>query len=187
MVRERLDPSAVRPILRRLSELEEEVPALAAQLAAATVGDDDTRAEAWWTLWTRAPRDQAIDEAALPAVPVLTALAGWPHYPDRVPALMLLREVACADRITPRHDHDEFAELREALASGIRHIASRWRTEPPEIRRALVWVLGAVPEVRVQFHALIDETLPADRRPEWEEQLLGASASPALESWVVDG
>lgn len=187
-MRDDLDPGAVRPILRRLAELEgyalEHLPA---QLAAVTVGDAPTREEAWWEVWDCIRNDGAIDEAVLPAVPVLMALGGWDDYPDRVHAIVLLREIATADGIAPAHDHEQFADLREALAAGTRHLAARWRTELPAVRRALVWLLSAVPEVGVQYHALIDETLPPHLRPAWEAQLVESTTAPALKHWVYEG
>jgi hypothetical protein len=152
-----------------------------------TTGARDTREEAWWNLWDELRHDSTIDGSLLPAVPVLIALGDWRGYPDRPHAIVLLREFATAEGVGPGHDHTRFAELREALAAGTRHLASRWRTEPPEVRRALVWLLATVPEIGVQHHALIDATLPARLRAEWDAQLLGASDATALEDWVADG
>jgi len=81
----------------------------------------------------------------------------------------------------------QFALLREALASGTRHLAARWRSETPQIKRALVWLLSAVPEIRVVYHDLIDATLPDEHRAEWEAELVGRSNGATLESWVYSG
>jgi hypothetical protein len=187
-VRDDLDLAAARPILRRLAQVDwgsvDEMPGL---LAAVTVGDDQTRAEAWWNLWDCVQHDGSVDEAVLPAAPVLVALGDWRGYPDRATAIVLLREIATADGIAPAHDHQQFADLREALAAGTRHLAARWRTEPPEVRRALVWLLTAVPEMRVSHHDLVAETLPPEHRPVWEAQLIEPTDSPTLESWVYGG
>jgi hypothetical protein len=187
-VRDNLDADAARPILRRLAEVEwDSVEHLPAQLAAVTVGDDATRDEAWWNVWDCIRHHGTIDEAVLPAVPVLTALADWHGHPDRAHALVLLREVATAEGIGPTHDHAEFADLREALAAGTRHLAARWRSEPPEVRRGLAFLLSAVPEVGVRYHALIDATLPAHLRQAWDAELVEPSRAPALARWVFDG
>jgi len=180
--------SATQPILRRLAEIDwgprQDVRQL---LEMVTVGDDEARADAWGDLWGCVEHEGTIDESLLPAVPVLLALADWRDNPERVHAMVLLREIATAEGIAPAHDHQQFALLREALAAGTRHLAARWRTEPPEVRRALVWLLSAVPEVRVRYHDLIDETLPPAYRSEWEAELLGRSSSDMLETWVYGG
>jgi hypothetical protein len=180
--------SATQPILRRLGEIDwgprQDVRDL---LETVTVGGDEARADAWGDLWDCVEHEGTIDETLLPAVPVLLALADWRDNPERVHAMVLLREIATAEGIAPAHDHEQFALLREALAAGTRHLAARWRTEPPEVRRALVWLLSAVPEVRVRCHDLIDATLPAAYRAEWEAELLGRRSSDTLETWVYSG
>jgi hypothetical protein len=187
VVRDEVDLNAARPILRRLAEVDwTSLDQLPGQLAAVTVGDRETREEAWWNLWDAVDHEGTIDEAMLPAVPVLIALGEWRDYPDRAHAIVLLREIACAEGIAPRHDRAQFAELREALAAGTRHLAARWRTEEPDVRRALVWLLSAVPEVGVQYHDLIDETLPPQLRPAWDALLVGNRSSEALEAWVFE-
>ncbi len=187
-VRDDLDAEAARPILQRLDEVDwAPLGDLPAQLAAITVGDDSARDEAWWNVWKTVRHDGTVDQAVLPAVPVLLALADWHGFPDRAHALVMLREIATADGIAPAHDHGQFAELREVLSSGTRHLASRWRMEPPEVRRGLVFLLSAVPEVGVRYHPLIDDTLPAHHRADWEAQLVESSRAPALAHWVFDG
>ena len=188
VVRDDVDMAAARPILRRLAETEwGPVEHLPAQLAAVTVGDDVTREEAWWNVWDCVRHDGSVDAAVLPAVPILLALAEWHDNPDRPHALILLREVATADGIGPRHDHAQFLELREALAAGTRHLAARWRTEPPGVQRGLAFLLSAVPEVGVRYHDLIDATVPAHHRAAWEAQLVARSRAPELAHWVFEG
>ena len=180
--------SATQPILRRLAEIDwgprQDVREL---LETVTIGDDDARGDAWGDLWDCVEHEGTIDATLLPAVPVLLALADWRDNPERVHAMVLLREIATAEGIAPAHDHAQFASLREALEGGTRHLAARWRTEPPEVRRALVWLLSAVPEVRVRYHDLIDATLPPEHRAEWDAELLGRPTSGSLESWVYGG
>ena len=177
-----------QPILRRLATVDwgsaQELPGL---LETVTMGRHDAREEAWRELWARIEHDGAIDEDLLPAVPVLVALGEWRDYPDRVHAIVLLREFATAEGVAPAHDHEQFALLREALAAGTRHLAARWRSEQPPVRRALVWLLSAVPEIRVQYHDLIDATLPDRHRAEWDAELLDAPGSETLEAWVYSG
>jgi hypothetical protein len=180
--------SATQPILRRLAEIDwgrrQDVRRL---LETVTIGDDEARADAWGDLWDCVEHNGSIDESLLPAVPVLLALADWHDNPERVHAMVVLREIATADGVAPAHDHAQFAELREALAGGTRHLAARWRTESPEVRRALVWLLSAVPEMRIHYRSLIDETLPPEHRSAWEAQLIDPSDSPKLEDWVYRG
>jgi hypothetical protein len=198
VVRGDVDVAAARPLLRRLAEVEWEsldhaygaagdVPG---QLAAITVGDDATRAEAWWNLWGNIHHQGDIYPATLPAVPVLIALGNWRDYPDRAETIVLLREIARAEGVT-NGTHDDFAALREAIAGGTRHLTARWRTEPPPVRRALLWLLSAVPEVRVDHHDLVVATLPENHRRAWDSVLAGDPASQedfdavvALEEWV---
>ena len=188
VVREGVDMAAARPILRRLAEVDwGPVEHLPAQLAAVTVGDAATREEAWGNVRDCFRHTGTIDEAVLPAVPVLMALAEWHANPDRAHALILLRDIATADGIGPAHDHARFAELREALAAGTRHLAVHWRTEPPEVQRGLAFLLSAVPEVGVRYHALIDATVPERHRAAWDAQLVEHSRAPALQRWVFDG
>jgi hypothetical protein len=172
-------------ILRRVAQVDwKSRPELARLLETVTIGEDEAREEAWGDLWDCVEHDGTIDETLLPVVPVLIALADWRDYPERVHAIVLLREIATADGIAPAHDHEQFAELREALAAGTRHLAARWRTEPPQVRRALVYLLSAVPEMRVGYHDLIDATLPDEHRADWEAELVGRSNGATLESWV---
>jgi hypothetical protein len=175
-------------IMRRVGQVDwGSRPELERLLETVTTGEDEAREEAWGDLWDCVENDGTIDESVLPVVPILIALADWGDYPERVHAMVLLREIASADGIAPAHDHEQFALLREALASGTRHLAARWRSETPQIRRALVWLLSAVPEIRVVYHDLIDATLPDEHRAEWEAELVGRSNGAALESWVYSG
>ena len=180
--------NAAQPILRRLGEVDwgprEDLCRL---LETVTVGEAAAREEAWADLWDCIENDGTIDETLLPVVPVLIALADWHDYPARVHPIVLLREIACANGIAPAHSHEQFALLREALAAGTRHLAARWRSEPPQVRRALVWLLSAVPEVRGRYHDLIDAMLPDEHRAKWEAELVGRSNGDALEAWVYGG
>src|SRR4051794_17602908 len=182
------DVSTTQPILRRLDEIDwgprQDVRRL---LETVTVGDEEARADAWGDLWDCVEHEGTIDETLLPSVPVLIALADLHDNPERIHAMVVLREIATAEGIAPGHDHEQFALLREALAAGTRHLAARWRTEPPEVRRALVWLLSAVPETSVRYHALIDATLPPEHRPAWEAQLIDPTESGELEDWVYRG
>jgi hypothetical protein len=180
--------NAEQPILRRLAEVDwGPRPELARLLETVTTGEAEARDEAWGDLWDCVEHDGTIDQTLLPVVPVLIALADWRDNPERVHAIVLLREIATAEGIAPAHDHEQFALLREALAAGARHLAVRWRTEPPQVRRALVWLLSAVPEMRLTYRDLIDATLPDEHRADWEAELVGRSNGATLESWVYSG
>jgi hypothetical protein len=179
--------SAARPILRRVGQVDwGPRQDLADLLTTVTIGEDDAREDAWGDLWDQVEHDGTIDETVLPTVPILIALAEWREYRERVHAIVLLREIATAEGVTS-HDHRQFAELREALSGGTRHLAARWRTEPPQVQRALVWLLSAVPEMRIRYADLIDATLPVEHREEWETELMVPSRSETLENWVYSG
>jgi hypothetical protein len=93
-VRERLDENAAAEIVKAIravswNELFHAYgPAgdVAAQLIAATVGDDPTRDAAWWNLWGNIHHQGTIYEATGPAAPVIARLAAWDTYPDRIQA-----------------------------------------------------------------------------------------------------
>jgi hypothetical protein len=177
---------------------------LPAQLHAVALGDGETRDEAWWNLWGNVHHQGTIYEATVPAVRVFHELAAWRDYPDRVQALLMLREIAAAEGLVVwryddggeivhdrRRQHDLFADLRTALTAAARQLCARWRTEPEPVRRALVWLLSVVPEVRHSYRPLIDETLPAGHRRAWDAEIAGyppseaeADAVDALEAWV---
>jgi hypothetical protein len=214
-VRPGVDARAARPVLHRIADIDWEglqhayggAGEVRAQLAAVVTGDAETRGTAWWNLWGNIHHQGTIYEATLPAVPILVALGDWRDYPDRAQAILMLREIAAAEGVVVwrpgqdggiAHDrqrgHELFGQLRGALESGTRHLCSRWRSEPIEVRRALMWLLSTVPEVRVHYHALVDETLPAEHRPAWETEVAGypptddeADAIIALEEWVYAG
>jgi hypothetical protein len=212
IVRDDLDRAYVRRVRELLAEPDwnavyhaygpaSDVPA---QLAAVAVGDESTREEAWWNLWGNIHHQGTIYEATVPAVPVLYTLAAWRDHPDRTQALLMLREIAAADGLEVwRYDADGeivrsrrrerllFADLRTVLTAATGELAARWRTETDPVRRALVWLLSTVPEVRERYHELIDETLPAHHRRAWDIELAGyaateeeAAAVYALEAWV---
>jgi hypothetical protein len=116
-----------------------DVPVL---LRAVTVGDDPTRAAAWWELWGNIHHQGSVYEATLPAVAPLIALATWKAYPDRVQALRMLREVAGSEDVHVWHYgadgeivHDEHRsrEVRSALLDAVqRHtdeLVGSWREE----------------------------------------------------------
>jgi hypothetical protein len=212
--REGLDRAGARAIVALLGDVDwgevwhaygpaTEIPG---QLTAVIAGDDPTRDEAWWNLWGNIHHQGSIYEATVPTVPVLIALASWRDYPDRGEALLILRQIAAAEGVEVwryddageiAHDRDRqrelFADLRGLLTTGARQIAARWRAEPEGVRRALVWLLSTVPEVRERYQPLVDETLPAEHQAAWERELLGGPASQeefdamnALEEWVQE-
>jgi hypothetical protein len=177
------------------------------QLAAVIVGDDATRDEAWWNLWGNVHHQGTIYEATVPAVPILFGLATWPAYPDRAQALLMLREVGAAEgvyvwRYGPDgelvSDEDEqqrlYPELRGILAAGAAPILSGWRREPPDVQRALLWMLSVNAELRADYEDLVDELLPEEHRQAWELEISDsvdsqeeADAVFALEDWVHSG
>ena len=191
VVRPDLDHAAIEELLGRVSEGEwgavhhaygpaTDVPG---QFAAVIVGDDETRDDAWWDLWGNIHHQGTIYEATAPAVPILLALAAWREHPDRAQALLMLREIAAAP-----------GELRSAVAAGAAPILDGWRSEPPDVQRALLWLLSVDADPRGERQDLIDAVLPDRHRPAWDLGIAGCADSEdeedavvALEDWVHSG
>jgi hypothetical protein len=151
---------------------------VAAQLAAVIAGDDETRDEAWWNLWGNIHHQGTIYEATVPAVPILLGLAAWREHPDRAQAVLMLREIAAA----PGGSVDA-----APLLAG-------WRSEPPDVQRALLWLLSADPRLRADRQDLVDAVLPERHRAAWELEIADAADSEEeadavleLEDWVHSG
>jgi hypothetical protein len=152
---------------------------VADQLIAAAVGDERTREAAWWNLWGNIHHQGTIYESTVPAAPIIARLAGWSSYPDRVEAICFLREIASADGVVVwRGDEDELVhddERQKSLAADLngdvrnRAIAllDNWRGEPPEVRRALLWLLGGLPELQERFSDLVEAELPPEYTDAW--------------------
>jgi hypothetical protein len=212
VVRPGLDVEHARPLLEQVAAVPwgglyhaygpaTDVPG---QLAAVIVGDDGTRDEAWWNLWGNIHHQGTIYEATVPTVPILLTLAGWRAHPDRVEAVSLLREVGAAEGVYVwRYDENEELvtdddeqkrldpTLRSTLNTGAAGLLGGWRDEPDDVRRALLWLLSVLPELRAQHDVLITETLPARHQRAWDIALAGPAESQedadavfALEDWV---
>jgi len=178
-----------------------------AQLAAIVVGDDATRAEAWWNLWGNILHQGTVYEATVPAVPILLALAGWREHPDRAQAISMLREAAAtADIRVWRYDDDGrivsdsdeqrrlYAALHAMVDRGAEPLLHRWREEPAPVQRELLWLLSVLPALRARHESLVAELLPPRHRAAWEletaraaESQDDADAVSALEDWVHTG
>lgn len=213
--RPNLEGGATEPLLRQVSAVEggavyhaygpaTDVPG---QLAAVIVGDDETREEAWWNLWGNIHHQGTIYEATVPAVPILFGLAGWREHPDRAEAIRMLREIAAApgvyvwrhgaknDLVTVEDEQRRlYPELRSVLTAGAAPILEGWRTEPPNVQRALLWLLSADADIRAERQDLVDAVLPTRHRPAWELEISGSAdteeeedAVVALEHWVHSG
>jgi hypothetical protein len=213
--RQHLDAAVVAALLGQLSDIQwpdvyhaygpaSDVPG---QLAAVIVGDDQTRGEAWWNLWGNIHHQGTIYEATVAAVPILLGLAGWPDHPDRAQALLMLREVGAAagvyvwrygadDELVSNEEEQQrlYPELRNMLAAGAAPMLERWRSEPPDVQRALLWLLSALPDLRADHEDLIEENLPERHRRGWELEIADsvdsqeeADAVCALEDWVHSG
>ncbi|WP_205699133.1 hypothetical protein [Conexibacter sp. SYSU D00693] len=167
------------------------------QLWAIVVGDEEARDAAWWELWANVHHEGVVHEAAVPCIPVLARIARWKAHPDRVEALRLLRELAALREVAAADD-----EAAAAIAAGVRaavdeHVAGladTWATEPPEVRRAQLWLLTVLPWARFSHAELIGAVLPGEHRPAWELVVAGApldadglAAVEALERWVAEG
>ncbi len=62
------------------------------------------------------------------------------------------------------------------------------------MRRALLWPLSVLPDMRADHDALITETLPGQHRRAWDLELADSADSQedadavlALEDWIHDG
>jgi hypothetical protein len=150
------------------------------QLAAVAVGDDATRKAAWWNLWGNIHHQGTIYGAAVPAVPILGSLSSWHAYPDRAQAILLLREIGAARGVVAWHYdtdnaivHDEEAQqdLWVRLVSQMDQASlaalDSWRDDPPDVRRALVHLLTALPKQREQYGGLVEEVMPVHFRHAW--------------------
>ncbi len=178
---------------------------VAAQLAAITVGDQVTRQAAWWNLWGNIHHQGTIYAATVAAVPLLVRLADWTGYPDRADAIFFLREVAEAEGVVVWsydsdggivHDDVRQAELTAQLEETVRHAAdhllSTWRAAPPDVRRALIFLLTSLPDLRSRWAELVDHDLPAELRAAWELEASGRREEiteeiEALERWAHTG
>jgi hypothetical protein len=150
-----------------------------AQLIAVAVGDDATRSAAWWDLWGNIHHQGTIYEATVPAVPIIGRLAAWRAFPDRVEAMAMLREVAA--------DEEVQTDARDVA----RGLLERWEEEPAEIRRALLGLLSALPELHDERSDLIERELPDRFGRAWGVVLRGPASQEefdeldAFERWSM--
>lgn len=178
-----------------------DVPVL---LGAVMVGDDATRAAAWWELWGNIHHQGSVYEATLPAVDPLIALATWKAYPDRVEALRMLRELAQSEDVRVWHYdvdgeivHDEGRqrEVRSALLIRVQQHADEllgsWREESEAVRRAQLWLLSVLPAQVHRYRDLVDAVLPADYDELWRRLVVGEELDEEqedrldeLEAWI---
>jgi hypothetical protein len=153
---------------------------VADQLIAAAIGDDATRKAAWWNLWGNIHHHGTIYEATAAAVPIIAALASWPSYPDRVEAISFLREIAAAEGVVVWaygdggeivFDEPRQQALTAEAETSVRELATTllvtWMSGPPKIRRALLWLLSALPELHDMFSDLVEAELPAEYTTAW--------------------
>lgn len=161
------------------------------QLVAVTVGDEATRKGAWWNLWGNVHHQGTIYGAAVPAVPILAALARWRSYPDRAEAVLFLREVAAAPGVVVWrygrdneivHDDEAQKTLGARLVAHIdrisRPVLDSWASDPPDVRRALVHLLTSLPNQRKHYARRLEGELPARFRNAWLDSF---SERPSLE------
>lgn len=180
---------------------------VAGQLAGVIAGDDDTRNEAWWNLWGNIHHQGTIYEATVPAVPILFALAAWREHPDRAEAILMLREIGAAKAIDvwrydaggrPAGDEAEqqrlYPQLRALLTRGAEVLLDGWRDAPGDVRRAMLWLLSVLPDLRARHEALVAELLPVRHRRAWALEVEGsgegqeeADAVFALQDWIFAG
>lgn len=171
------------------------------QLIAVVVGDDETRAIAWWNLWGNIHHQGTIFTATVAALPIVARLASWRAFPDRVEALALLREIAAAPGVLELSEVDgehvvaaaAQEERDDLIARLLPPVVDTWEHEPAEIRRALVWLLSALPRFDARYDALIGAVLPGSLRAAWALARAGpesqedSDAICALEEWALTG
>lgn len=174
------------------------------QLIAIVIGDDATRAVAWWNLWGNIHHQGTIYSATVEAVPLVARLASWTRFPDRVEALTFLRAVAAAAGVvvwTYDRDgeivYDEVAQdaltaqLAVNVARALPMVFESWRRQPAEIQRALLWLLSPLPQFDARYEALIREVLPDRFGTAWAlvrsgpESEQDADAIFAFEEWAL--
>ncbi len=117
-----------------------------------------------------------IYEAAASALPVFVAIAEWRDHPDRADAIEMLHHIALACGVVVwRWEGDEMvydaerhrqlsAEVRDAVRAAADSLLARWRTEPEDVRRALVLLLATFVDLHERHGDLLEETLPPEHR-----------------------
>ena len=179
-----------------------DVPVL---LAAVAVGDESTRQAAWWELWGNIHHQGSVYEATLPAVDPLIALATWRAHPDRVQALWMLSEIAHSEDVRVWrygadnemvHDQQRSREVPSALHDAVQQHADAllgsWHQESEAVRRAQLWLLGALPAVVHRYHDLVAAVLPVEYDELWRALVAGEELDEQqqdrldeLEEWLA--
>lgn len=149
-----------------------------AQLLAVAVAPADVRALAWFELWGDVHHQGTVYEATVPAVPFLVEVARSPEHPDRVEALFFLREIA-------RGDGSHAEVVRRAVRREAEPIVAGWRREPELVRRAVLLLASAFPDLAVSEPGLV-ELLPAPLQQAWQEALDGTHRREEVRDDVVD-
>ena len=161
---------------------------------------------AWSNLWGNIHHQGTIYEATVPAVPHLLSLAAWTDYPDRTEAIFFLQAIAEGEGVVVwRYDadgdivYDEQSQTRlgRELAAHIDLVATSllgsWKTAPPDVRRALLWLLSALPQVQDRYSDLIQVELPKQFERAWSFISIGAESQEeqdeiwAFEEWAYSG
>ena len=138
-----------------------------AQLLALTVGDESTRKVAWWNLWGNIHHQGTAYTATVPAVPIIASLAEWREFPDRVEAIVFLRELGRAQVANDEVPARLSLELAAAIDAAAKPLLNTWRSEPQEVRRALLWLLSSVPLLEDRHRDLLQEELPGRFEQAW--------------------
>ena len=153
------------------------------------VGGVAVREAAWWELWGNLHHQGPVYEATAYAVPFVSAVAEDRGHPDRIQALAFLRDVAIGD--------GEAAEVvRADVRSRVPELLRDWAHEPVPVRRALLWLASAFPEVLPEYPGLV--RVPDVHRAAWDvliadrkeyEDLSGADEErrEAFEQWMLAG
>ncbi len=136
---------------------------VAVHLYAATLGQAEARAAAWWELWGNVHHQGTVYEATAYAVPFVAAIAGDQKHPDRVQAVSFLREVAVGS------GHHAPA-VREAVRPFAQALLTRAPVEAALVQQALVWLLSAFPSL-VPEHPTLERLVPPALRIGWNEVL----------------
>jgi hypothetical protein len=84
------------------------------------------------------------------------------------------------------------AELDLLMERSAVSLLERWKDEPPPVRRALVWLLGAMPELHERFADLVEAELPNELAGAWRAAARGPASQEEsdelhrFEQWALD-
>jgi hypothetical protein len=151
---------------------------LPALLFAVVVGTDEVRPPAWWELWGSIHHQGTVYEATAPSIPFIETIASSAEHPDRVEALAFLREIAVGNGPYAN-------DVRAAIRPGAEALLAGWETEPDLIRRALIWLASAFPDLASQHRELV-RLVPKAMQTAWDEVVARSGYPIAEQDYSTD-